>query len=257
MSLFTGLEGFCVVEQLQRRGIMPNQAAPTEPGAPTGPVISSISNLTKAEGDVDSITATISSGTNEEGCAIVWSLVDPPDWLSINSSTGEISWEIPAGANTAHTGPLVITVQATNCVSTATTTFTFTVTPVNGVYRGQWTTPPTANQIALNPDLVFKSDSDASIAINGELSFQTSVPDTDILGTWEFAATGNADAQAWIAAPASFTFATVLSEGSPVAGMGTIYASFTANAVEWNVYLATNGNSAGYTTGGGNPIVIA
>lgn len=253
MSKFSGLEGFCVVEQLQRRGIMPNQAAPTDPASPVAPVIAVITNLSKAEGDADSITAVLDSGTNEEGCAVVWTLVDPPSWLSIDSATGEISWELPAGSNTVHTGPKIITVAAENCVGQSFQQFLFTVTPVAGVYRGQWANPPSANAIALNPDYVFKSeDSDAD-----EQDFNTSVPDTDILGTWQFAATGNADAQAWIAAPASFTFATLLAGGSPVAGLDEVYASFTANSVEWNVYLATNGNSAGYNTGGGNPVVIA
>ena len=176
----------------------------------------------------------------------VWSLVGAPAEWAINSGTGVITYTIPDWLNTAHTGQIIITVKVIVDAGAAYQQFAVEISPTAGVMAGQIIAAslPLAAAIQQNPDVIFTSDAAATLTAQGTAA-----------GTFELAATSDADAHAWIAVPATYAVASIKSNGVNVPGMQTPYVTVDINGTDWDIYIATNGESAGYT--GGDALVIA
>jgi hypothetical protein len=90
------------------------------------PVINPISDDSIVEGTpYTGPTPSLSQGTP----TVTWSLVTGPSGMSINSSTGVVSWANPTASGSPHT----ITIQATNTAGSDTKSWQLTVTPGPGV----------------------------------------------------------------------------------------------------------------------------
>ena len=104
------------------------------------PVITTTAPITASE-DVQYVYNP--AATDAEGEALTWSLTNEPAGMTINSTTGAISWTPTEGVTTS--GIVTLTVEDIN-FTTDTETFTITVSAVNDAPVITSTAPTTATE---------------------------------------------------------------------------------------------------------------
>lgn len=151
--------------------------------APVAPVIAPIPDgSTPAGTPYTGPTPTLSQGT----LPVTWSLVTGPSGMTINASTGVVSWPNPTTAGSPHT----VTIRATNAAGSDDETWLLTVTPA-APSAPTLHSPPNGSEVTTRTPVL--SVQNASFSGGGSLTYDFEVYSNPGLTSLAASATGVAE----------------------------------------------------------------